>query len=175
MQVSSASSEILTIPPEASYSWFTTLLWGAGRARWLNWRLDVFSLLVLLLAVLPFYHCYRSLATTGACLLTAGQCSAHPTPARLLAVLLQAVPHLRQSQMHACFTHQSDEYTRRPVTRAPAAVKVRRRLHAAAGAAAFLGAFLYAFWRVGMHWPGVPPPDDGVFRLKQVLALIIRP
>ncbi len=35
------------------------------RARWLNWRLDVFSLLVLLLAVLPFYHCYRGLATTG--------------------------------------------------------------------------------------------------------------
>jgi len=35
------------------------------RARWLNWRLDVLSLLVLLLAVLPFYHCYRGLATTG--------------------------------------------------------------------------------------------------------------
>ena len=41
------------------------MVWCAGRARWLNWRLDVFSLLVLLLAVLPFYHCYRSLATTG--------------------------------------------------------------------------------------------------------------
>ena len=56
-----------------------------------------------------------------------------------------------------------------------AAVKVRRRLHAAAGAAAFLGAFLYAFWRVGMHWPGVPPPDDGVFRLKQALPCMPRP
>ena len=54
---------------------------GAGRARWLNWRLDVFSLLVLLLAVLPFYHCYRSLATTGPCLLTAGRCSTLPPPA----------------------------------------------------------------------------------------------
>lgn len=52
---------------------------------------------------------------------------------------------------------------------------MRRRLHAAAGAAAFLGAFLYAFWRVGMHWPGVPPPDDGVFRLKQVLPCVQEP
>lgn len=48
-------------------------------------------------------------------------------------------------------------------------------MHAAAGAAAFLGAFLYAFWRVGMHWPGVPPPDDGVFRLKQVPPCIQKP
>ena len=33
------------------------------RARWLNWRLDVVAMLALLLLVLPYYHCYRTLAT----------------------------------------------------------------------------------------------------------------
>ena len=33
------------------------------RARWLNWRLDVVAMLTLLLLVLPYYHCYRTLAT----------------------------------------------------------------------------------------------------------------
>jgi hypothetical protein len=35
-----------------------------GRARWLNWRTTVIGMLVLLLVVLPYYHCYRMLANT---------------------------------------------------------------------------------------------------------------
>ena len=31
--------------------------------RWLNWRLDICLLLVLLLLVLPFYNCYAALAS----------------------------------------------------------------------------------------------------------------
>lgn len=49
----------------------------------------------------------------------------------------------------------------------PPAGKVQA-VRAAAGAALFLGAFMYGFWRVGTYWPGVPPPDHGFFRLKQV-------
>ena len=46
-----------------------------------------------------------------------------------------------------------------------------RRLYAALAAALFLGGFLYAFWRVGKSWPGVPPATDGIFHLKQVTSL----
>ena len=35
-----------------------------GRARWVNWRATVIGMLVLLLVVLPYYHCYRMLANT---------------------------------------------------------------------------------------------------------------
>jgi hypothetical protein len=43
-----------------------------------------------------------------------------------------------------------------------------QQLQAATGSLLFLGAFMYAFWRVGIYWPGVPPPEHGIFRLKQV-------
>jgi len=43
-----------------------------------------------------------------------------------------------------------------------------QQLQAASGSLLFLGAFMYAFWRVGIYWPGVPPPEHGFFRLKQV-------
>jgi hypothetical protein len=36
------------------------------RTRRLNWQLDVAALLVLLLLVLPYYHCYRLLSGTRA-------------------------------------------------------------------------------------------------------------
>ena len=45
-----------------------------------------------------------------------------------------------------------------------------QQLQAASGSLLFLGAFMYAFWRVGIYWPGVPPPEHGFFRLKQVRA-----
>ena len=44
-----------------------------------------------------------------------------------------------------------------------------RRLYAAIAAALFLGGFLYAFWKIGSAWPGVPPATDGIFHLKQVV------
>ncbi|KAK9815635.1 hypothetical protein WJX72_007232 [[Myrmecia] bisecta] len=84
------------------------------RARWVNWRLDIVVLLLMLLVVLPYYHCFRSLANNSK---------------------LQAT-------------------------------------HAAAGALLFLSIFLYAFWRVGFYWPGVPLPDDGVFRMKQAVSRV---
>jgi len=46
-----------------------------------------------------------------------------------------------------------------------------RRLYAAIAAALFLAGFLYAFWRVGKSWPGVPPATDGIFHLKQVCTM----
>ena len=46
------------------------------RTRWLNWRVDIISLLALLLVVLPFTHCYRLLAASSALL--------HPTQFMLM-------------------------------------------------------------------------------------------
>lgn len=47
-----------------------------------------------------------------------------------------------------------------------------QQVRAATGSLLFLGAFMYAFWRVGIYWPGVPPPEHGIFRLKQVRGVI---
>ncbi len=49
-----------------------------------------------------------------------------------------------------------------------------QQLQAASGSLLFLGAFMYAFWRVGIYWPGVPPPEHGFFRLKQVAVGLAR-
>ena len=42
------------------------------------------------------------------------------------------------------------------------------RVRAATGSFLFLGAFMYAFWRIGIYWPGVPSAEHGIFQLKQV-------
>lgn len=45
------------------------------------------------------------------------------------------------------------------------------RQRAAGGAALLMVAFMYAFWRFGRYWPGVPPAVHGIFRLQQVIPL----
>lgn len=43
-----------------------------------------------------------------------------------------------------------------------------RGKYAKRGALVVWLAFMYCFWRVGTYLPGVPPPVDGVFMMKQV-------
>lgn len=31
---------------------------------------------------------------------------------------------------------------------------------------------MYAFWRMGTMLPGVPPPDEGIFRMKQAISRV---
>ena len=133
----------------------------------MNWRATVIGMLVLLLVVLPYYHCYRMLANTRE------PCHhAMPDPVTVMFSLFARPQQSCGNGLHrviACLVAHAalEALCLRRWPSITCAGKIQA-VRAAAGAALFLGAFMYGFWRIGIYWPGVPPPDHGFFRLKQV-------
>jgi hypothetical protein len=96
-------------------------------ARFLNWHLDLFCLILLLVFVLPYYHCYLLLRNSG----------------------LQIVVSSLYLSLYLCL-RLSSSADRLVVT----GVRWQR---AWLIAALFLLIFLYGFWRMGIHFPMPSP------------------